>query len=491
MPTDRLLQAVERDERAVLFTPSSRAKAAGRMLSCWRAASATATACRRKRSSRRTSSSVSTQPRSSSSRTARVFAEVYGPPPRLLIYGAVDTSRGLVRRGEAPRLAHDRGRRAREVRHAGAAAERRRDRRRVAGGGSGPHRARPRDGRRRADARRQVRRARAQGGARVARRSTSARSARAGTRSAGGSGSSRRVSTRRRSSVSQGRAASTSAPSRSPETALSILAEVLAVRMGRDGGKLKESKQRIHAEEVAAMTDRVEKTDAEWQSELDPDRYQVLRCGATEAPWSGELNLVHDDGVFRCGACGAELFRSDTKFDSGSGWPSFFAPLAEDAVETEEDLSHGMRRTEVRCAPATPTSATSSPTARSRPGCATASTRWRWTSSPQRNNQLRRGGANCPPAPSPSSSPTSTGSTRLLHELGARGLRRGARRHRRVIREACAGHDGARWTRRGDAFFLAFPRLQARSRRREEMNAESSLPARSTYGSACIRARRC
>ena len=98
------------------------------------------------------------------------------------------------------------------------------------------------------------------------------------------------------------------------------------------------------------MTERVEKTDAEWQAELDPDRYQVLRCGATEAPWSGELNLVHDEGVFRCGACGAELFRSDTKFDSGSGWPSFFAPLEEDAVETEEDLTHGMRRTEVRCA---------------------------------------------------------------------------------------------------------------------------------------------
>ena len=98
------------------------------------------------------------------------------------------------------------------------------------------------------------------------------------------------------------------------------------------------------------MTERVEKTDAEWQAELDPDRYQVLRCGATEAPWSGELNLVHDEGVFRCGACGAELFRSDTKFDSGSGWPSFFAPLDEEAVETEEDLTHGMRRTEVRCA---------------------------------------------------------------------------------------------------------------------------------------------
>ena len=98
------------------------------------------------------------------------------------------------------------------------------------------------------------------------------------------------------------------------------------------------------------MTERVEKTDAEWQAELDPDRYQVLRCGATEAPWSGELNLVHDEGMFKCGACGTELFRSDTKFDSGSGWPSFFAPLDEEAVETEEDLTHGMRRTEVRCA---------------------------------------------------------------------------------------------------------------------------------------------
>ena len=97
------------------------------------------------------------------------------------------------------------------------------------------------------------------------------------------------------------------------------------------------------------MTERVEKTDAEWQAALEPDAYQVLRCGATEAPWSGELNVVHDEGVFRCGACGAELFRTDTKFDSGSGWPSFFAPL-EDAVETEEDLTHGMRRTEVRCA---------------------------------------------------------------------------------------------------------------------------------------------
>ncbi len=98
------------------------------------------------------------------------------------------------------------------------------------------------------------------------------------------------------------------------------------------------------------MTERVEKTDAEWQAELDEDRYAVLRQGATEAPWSGELNLVHDDGIFRCGACGTPLFTSNTKFDSGSGWPSFFQPISEDVVELEEDSSHGMRRTEVRCA---------------------------------------------------------------------------------------------------------------------------------------------
>jgi len=98
------------------------------------------------------------------------------------------------------------------------------------------------------------------------------------------------------------------------------------------------------------MIERVEKADQQWRAELDEDRYAVLRMGATEAPWSGELNLVHDDGVFRCGACGTPLFSSDTKFDSGSGWPSFFQPLSDESVELEEDLSHGMRRTEVRCA---------------------------------------------------------------------------------------------------------------------------------------------
>jgi len=98
------------------------------------------------------------------------------------------------------------------------------------------------------------------------------------------------------------------------------------------------------------MTEKVQKTEAEWRAELDPERYALLRQAATEPAWSGELLIDHGDGIYRCGACGAELFRSDTKYDSGSGWPSFYAPAFEDAVELEEDNSLGMRRIEVRCA---------------------------------------------------------------------------------------------------------------------------------------------
>ena len=98
------------------------------------------------------------------------------------------------------------------------------------------------------------------------------------------------------------------------------------------------------------MTEKVQKTEEQWRAELDPDRYAILRRAATEPPWSGELLIDHGDGIYRCGACGAELFRSETKFDSGSGWPSFYEPAFEGAVELEEDNSHGMRRIEVRCA---------------------------------------------------------------------------------------------------------------------------------------------
>ena len=96
--------------------------------------------------------------------------------------------------------------------------------------------------------------------------------------------------------------------------------------------------------------EKIRKTEEQWRAELDPDRYAILRQAATEPPWSGDLLVNHEDGVYRCGACNTPLFRSDAKFESGSGWPSFFQPVSEDAVELEEDNSHGMRRIEVRCA---------------------------------------------------------------------------------------------------------------------------------------------
>ena len=98
------------------------------------------------------------------------------------------------------------------------------------------------------------------------------------------------------------------------------------------------------------MAYRVNKSDEEWRAELDPEQYSVLREAATERPWTGELLDEKREGVYRCRACGHELFRSDTKFDSHCGWPSFYAPKESDAVELIQDRSHGMVRTEVRCA---------------------------------------------------------------------------------------------------------------------------------------------
>jgi peptide-methionine (R)-S-oxide reductase len=95
---------------------------------------------------------------------------------------------------------------------------------------------------------------------------------------------------------------------------------------------------------------KVKKTDAEWRQELTPAQYRVMREHGTERPWSGEYNATKQAGVYRCAGCGAELFRSDAKFDSGTGWPSFYEPASAESVETEEDRSFFMRRTEVHCA---------------------------------------------------------------------------------------------------------------------------------------------
>jgi peptide-methionine (R)-S-oxide reductase len=98
------------------------------------------------------------------------------------------------------------------------------------------------------------------------------------------------------------------------------------------------------------MSDRkIEKTDAQWRSELTPEQYKVMRDKGTERAFTGAYVDNHEKGTYKCAACGEPLFDSDTKFDSGSGWPSFFKPLSGDAIETEEDRSHGMRRTEVMC----------------------------------------------------------------------------------------------------------------------------------------------
>ena len=97
-------------------------------------------------------------------------------------------------------------------------------------------------------------------------------------------------------------------------------------------------------------TAKVEKSDAEWREQLTPAEYHVLREAGTERPYAGEYTDTKTTGVYRCRACGAELFRSDTKFDSHCGWPSFYAPLAEDRVRYIKDSALGMVRTEVRCA---------------------------------------------------------------------------------------------------------------------------------------------
>lgn len=98
------------------------------------------------------------------------------------------------------------------------------------------------------------------------------------------------------------------------------------------------------------MTTKIEKTDAQWRNELTPEQYAICRCSATERAFTGKYWDHHAAGTYLCAACGAELFASDAKYDSGSGWPSYWKPFAAGAVTEHLDESHGMRRVEVRCA---------------------------------------------------------------------------------------------------------------------------------------------
>jgi peptide-methionine (R)-S-oxide reductase len=98
------------------------------------------------------------------------------------------------------------------------------------------------------------------------------------------------------------------------------------------------------------MTTKIEKTEDQWREELTPEQYEVLRRKGTEPPFTGRYVHSKEDGTYRCAGCGAELFSSDTKFESGTGWPSFYEPAEKANIELIEDRSHGMMRTEVVCA---------------------------------------------------------------------------------------------------------------------------------------------
>jgi peptide-methionine (R)-S-oxide reductase len=97
------------------------------------------------------------------------------------------------------------------------------------------------------------------------------------------------------------------------------------------------------------MTDKIKRPDAEWQKELTPEQFHITRMGGTEPAFTGKYYQTKDAGMYTCACCGQPLFSSQTKYESGSGWPSFYKPVSEGAVEEHSDTSHGMRRVEVRC----------------------------------------------------------------------------------------------------------------------------------------------
>lgn len=97
------------------------------------------------------------------------------------------------------------------------------------------------------------------------------------------------------------------------------------------------------------MPEKLQKTDQDWRAELTDQQYKVTRCSATEPPFTGEYWNNHDTGMYRCVCCGEPLFDSETKFDSGTGWPSFYQPVEKSSIDLEVDRSYGMTRTEAKC----------------------------------------------------------------------------------------------------------------------------------------------
>jgi peptide-methionine (R)-S-oxide reductase len=136
-----------------------------------------------------------------------------------------------------------------------------------------------------------------------------------------------------------------------------IMASIVAItRMGAgsrviDSGKIVQASRGNHSSERkgSKMADKVVKTDEEWRAELTPEQYEVARRHGTERAFSGAYWDLHESGVYKCVCCGQELFASDMKFESGTGWPSFYAPVDEDSVTEKVDNSYGMRRVEVLC----------------------------------------------------------------------------------------------------------------------------------------------
>lgn len=118
----------------------------------------------------------------------------------------------------------------------------------------------------------------------------------------------------------------------------------------KNGGASSKAASKYDPSKEKPVTDRVEKSDAEWKKELSDQQYNVLREKGTERAFTGELLNEHDTGVFRCSACGNPLFSSETKFESGTGWPSFYQPLEKGRVDVATDSTHGMTRDEVVCA---------------------------------------------------------------------------------------------------------------------------------------------